>query len=347
MKFDHMKTNCFFYIREIDEVFKTNSSKLDLSKIKHIFLYSSVKHLVEFRKRKNANIDDYYFNEIEAITGIQAAKQSTPSSSSSPSTKTFRKVSSTTEATSAAKASTKRRQSSTSHFMTRQIVRYTPDNKRFFQKLRYAISAPPEDNKTIVINNKNDEDYTCPDEDELILDEYGLMEYYFRLVNHKAHPDFLEQWRIFLDVYVRAPVNILKVSLNRALVDQTSRIINMDGVLKLESIGSLEYVVFAQTTTMVEQNFYLITTTCDYRLTMNYLNQMSVEKYNMTNFVPVLNSEEVFYQLMELLENFNKQSPNQVYRLRKKSKIFFLSDTTIDEVYKFIETNRTSIEFEN
>lgn len=188
----------------------------------------------------------------------------------------------------------------------------------------------------ITTSNNNDDD------DELIIDEYGVLDYYYKLANKKKHPDFIDAWRLFIDIHIRTPNNILKIGINRACVDVTSKV-KLEKKMLLDYV-CVEYILFAQTQTMMKDNLYLITSTCDYQLTLTYLNQVSVENYYATVFVPVENVDRVYVELLTFIDDVGKHH-NKASRLKQKSKIFHIGIDLFPLILGFVEARRTCKEF--
>lgn len=187
---------------------------------------------------------------------------------------------------------------------------------------------------TIVKHNVNNED---DDDDEILLDEIGVLEYFYKCANLKKHPNFESKWREFLH-HVRTPSNITKIHLNRMCIDMTSHV-KLHEKVPLDT-PAVEFVMFACTEAMMDKHCYLITTTCDYNLTIEYLNEISTETYYCTYLVPVEDADKTYVELMEFINN-NYKHPEG--KLRKKSKILKLCN--INLVHEFLESKRTRREF--
>lgn len=201
---------------------------------------------------------------------------------------------------------------------------------------KFKKIKPPLRDDTIVKDSAyiNDDD-----DDEIILDEIGVMEYYFKHADKKKCPNFLADWRVFLQ-QIRSPSNILKIQLNRTCIDYTSTRTQAKKIIPNES-PNVEYILLLATDAMFEKNYHLITTSCNHNLTLDYLNQLSEEEYYMTCPIPVLDADRVYVELMEFIGRTFKPPYG---RLRRNCKIFHLND--MDKVLGFLESRRTRIEFE-
>lgn len=175
------------------------------------------------------------------------------------------------------------------------------------------------------------------DDDEIIIDEIGVLEYFYKCANLKKHPNFESQWREFLH-QIRTPSNITKIHLNRMCIDMTSHV-KLHEKIPLDT-PAIEFMVFACTESMMEDHCYLITTTCDYNLTIEYLNEISTESYYCTYLVPVEDADRTYVELMEFIDK-NYKHPDG--KLRKKSKLLRLRN--INPVHAFLESKRTRREF--
>lgn len=177
------------------------------------------------------------------------------------------------------------------------------------------------------------------DDDEILLDEIGVIEYYYKYADKKKCACFLPVWRMFLQ-QIRSPSNILKIQINRTCIDYTTTHIQTKKIIPNES-PNVEYILLLATDAMFEKNYHLITTSCNHYLTLDYLNQISEDEYYMTCPIPVLNANRVYVELMEFI---GKTFKAPYGRLRRNCKIFHLGD--MDKVLGFLESRRTRIEFE-
>lgn len=332
MRHDYGKYNCYFFIRDIDEIFNLNSSTLALHKIQNIFLYKNLKSTIS---KRYFDADELNSIPTLQISSAQSTSPHVPTNNPSQSESRFYfKV-----ARKSQKSKTKPSQSDPTTVTSREITNNSHSTKQIVEKKKSITKCEFKASRCADSDNSEDDD-----DDELILDEYGVLEYYFKFVNQKKHNDFINLWRLFLDVHVRSPIDILKIKLNRACVDITANICNHN-IISMEH-QLVEYILFAQTDFMLKNDLYLITTTCDADLTLHYLNSISVDKYHIVYFVPIQNSEKVYVELMELISSFCKYEKNKG-RLREKSKIFNLPNEVIKKIYTFIESKRTHIEFKN
>lgn len=275
---DYGKLECYFYIRDIDEILNLNWS----TKKKSIVINSSY----DFKSLKAAICNDYY--EGYALEKIDSA---------------FRRL------------------DGLPSIKNRNRFQRTPQKPK---PLQYSI----------VKYNENDEE----DDDEVLVDEIGVLEYFYKCANTRKHPDFEVSWREFLR-QVRCPTNLIKIFLNRMCIDFTSHV---EIKKKICLNNPIEFVMFAGTENMIKDDKFLITTTCDTKLTIEYLNEISLERYYSTYLVPVINSNKVYVELLELLKK-NCEPPYG--RIKENSKIFYLSSQVLELSYIFLESKRSNLEF--
>lgn len=219
----------------------------------------------------------------------------------------------------------------------------TPNNNATIKKMRDKFKAT----KTSSSSQRRNDDKIVKesayinedDDDEILLDEIGVLEYYFKHANKKKCPNFLAVWRAFLQ-QIRSPSNILKIQINRTCIDPTVTHVQAKKIIPYER-PHVEYILLLATDSMIERNLHLITTSCNHNLTLDYLNQISEEEYYMTCPIPVLDSNRVYFELIEFIE---KTFKSPYGRLRCNCKIFHLNE--MDRVLSFLESRRTRIEFE-
>lgn len=201
------------------------------------------------------------------------------------------------------------------------------------RRLRPFTSKTRPQKPTIVKYIANCED----DDDEILVNEIGVLEYFYKCANCKKHPTFESEWNNFL-TQIRSPSNVAKMHLNKTCIDLAAHV-KLCKKIPIDSF-SVEFILFAFTQTMMKKNNYLITATCDTNLTISHLNQNSEEEFHIYLLVPVLNVDKVYIELMEFIEQTYKPPHG---RIRKQCKIFYLEN--IHPVQDFVEASRTCKEF--
>lgn len=273
LSYDFGKMNCYFYERDIDNIFNINSLKLKKKPLIGQCLFKEIKQDIFF------NMNDYYAPKLNGNGGGGGDSNNNNLTTSS-------------------------------------------------RLHGFSLS-----------------DY-IDDDDEVLLSEIAIFDYFFNFVNRKKNQDFLILWKCFLDYEVRNINNLIRIKLERAGVDIFSSF-ELNSVSKINPrpikfIPPLvDYIYIGQTKSMAELKHYLITFTCDYNLTLNHINQFSNELYYTIGFVPVANVEMVYQQILKIVH-----SCSEVHAKKIHGKIFYLTNDLFENIYKFVESNRTNKEFE-